>query len=127
MAALASEKVYGKAGEKTQYAAALVIAAGLQGSSCTGCPCPWFCLWRLLCQRPEYPIQSISLNRLIPSGQRATLISVGSMLFSVIMILLFPAAGAAAERIGLSGTFLLLGALQLVMTVLFYRDSHRHK
>ena len=43
------------------------------------------------------------------------------------MILLFPAAGAAAERIGLSGTFLLLGALQMVMTVSFYRDSHRHK
>ena len=36
-------------------------------------------------------------------------------------------SGAAAERIGLSGTFLLLGALQMVMTVSFYRDSHRHK
>ncbi|WP_455614860.1 MFS transporter [Eisenbergiella sp.] len=128
LGALASEKVYGKAGEMTQYAAALVIAAGLAG----------FFLQRLsvsvvlfvaacFANALLYPIQSISLNRLIPSGQRATLISVGSMLFSIIMVLLFPAAGAAAERIGLSGAFLLLGVLQLVMTVLFYRDSHRQK
>ena len=128
LGALASEKVYGKAGEKTQYAAALVIAAGLAGFFLHRLPVS-VVLFVAACFANAllYPIQSISLNRLIPSGQRATLISVGSMLFSVIMILLFPAAGAAAERIGLSGTFLLLGALQLVMTVLFYRDSHRHK
>lgn len=40
-----------------------------------------------------YPVQSICLNRLIPSEQRATLISVDSMLFSIVMIVLFPAAG----------------------------------
>lgn len=128
LGAMASEKVYGKAGEMTQYAAALVIAAGLAGFFLHRLPVS-VVLFVTACFANAllYPIQSISLNRLIPSGQRATLISVGSMLFSVIMVLLFPAAGAVAERIGLSGAFLLLGALQLVMTVLFYRDSHRHK
>lgn len=128
LGALASEKVYGKAGEMTQYAAALVIAAGLAGFFLQRLPVS-VVLFVTACFANAllYPIQSICLNRLIPSGQRATLISVGSMLFSIIMVLLFPAAGAAAERIGLSGAFLLLGVLQLVMTVLFYRDSHRHK
>lgn len=128
LGALASEKVYGKAGEMTQYAAALVIAAGLAGFYLHRLPVS-VVLFVTACFANAllYPIQSISLNRLIPSGQRATLISVGSMLFSVIMVLLFPAAGVAAEQIGLSGTFLLLGVLQLVMTVFFYRDSHRHK
>lgn len=128
LGALASEKVYGKAGEMTQYAAALVIAAGLAGFFLHRLPVS-VVLFVTACFANAllYPIQSISLNRLIPSGQRATLISVGSMLFSVIMVLLFPAAGVAAEQIGLSGTFLLLGVLQLVMTILFYRDSHRHK
>lgn len=128
LGALASEKVYGKAGEMTQYAAALVIAAGLAGFFLHRLPVS-VVLFVTACFANAllYPIQSISLNRLIPSGQRATLISVGSMLFSVIMVLLFPAAGVAAEQIGLSGAFLLLGVLQLVMTILFYRDSHRHK
>lgn len=49
-----------------------------------------------------YPIQSGQLNSLIPSGQRATLISVNSMFFSIAMIIMFPAAGFLAERLGLT-------------------------
>lgn len=55
------------------------------------------------------PLQSAELNRRIPSAQRATVISVGSMCFSVVMVVLFPAIGALAGRLGLSRTLALLG------------------
>ena len=55
------------------------------------------------------PLQSAELNRRIPSAQRATVISVGSMCFSVVMVVLFPAIGALAGRLGLSQTLALLG------------------
>jgi len=61
-----------------------------------------------------YPIQSDSLNALIPSEQRATLISVDSMCFSIAMIVLFPLAGAFADRWGLKTVLLLLGAILLL-------------
>lgn len=56
-----------------------------------------------------YPVQSDELNRLIPSGQRATVLSVGSMCYSVVMILLFPLIGLLADYLGLGRIFLLLG------------------
>lgn len=56
-----------------------------------------------------YPIQSSSLNRLIPSQQRATIISVDSMVFSIVMLLLFPAAGVLADLLGLAQIFLGIG------------------
>lgn len=62
-----------------------------------------------------YPIQSDSLNRLIPSEQRATILSVSSMLFSCMMIVIFPVTGFTAEIIGLHKTFLLLGFFQLLL------------
>ena len=55
------------------------------------------------------PLQSAELNSLIPSAQRATVISVGSMCFSCVMVVLFPAIGALAGRLGLSQTLALLG------------------
>lgn len=61
-----------------------------------------------------YPIQSDSLNALIPSEQRATLISVDSMCFSIAMIVLFPLAGAFADRWGLKTVLLLLGVILLL-------------
>lgn len=122
--ALASEKVFGRIGETAQYAAALVIAVSLAGFSLhqLGISVLMFtaaCFANSLL----YPIQSISLNRLIPSEQRATLISAGSMLFSVIMVLVFPIAGVAADKIGLSATFLLLGVLLLAGTEIFRRRA----
>ncbi len=62
-----------------------------------------------------YPIQSQAINERIPSGQRATIISVDSMAFSIMMILLFPICGIAADYYDLSAVFLGLGALQLML------------
>lgn len=70
-----------------------------------------------------YPVQSISLNRLIPSSQRATLISVNSMAFSVAMFLCFPVAGALAETLGLPAVFTALGILLLLGTALTHHKK----
>ncbi|MGN0166523.1 MAG: MFS transporter [Acetatifactor sp.] len=63
-----------------------------------------------------YPVQSDSLNRLVPSKQRATLLSVNSMFFSLAMILAFPLVGALADRLGLPVVFAGLGILLMAAT-----------
>lgn len=64
-----------------------------------------------------YPVQSDSLNQLIPSEQRATLISVDSLFFSVAMIIMFPAAGALADHLGITAVFSYIGAAVMVFVV----------
>lgn len=68
-----------------------------------------------------YPVQSSSLNALIPSEQRATLISVNSMVFSIAMILIFPITGAFADRFGLDAAFAGLGIILFVAVLLTRR------
>lgn len=65
-----------------------------------------------------YPIQSQSINELIPSKQRATIISVDSMLFSMMMIVLFPLSGIVADYSNLHIVFLALGILQLLIMLI---------
>lgn len=65
-----------------------------------------------------YPIQSASLNALIPSDQRATIISVDSMMFSMLMIIVFPACGLIGDIYNLHLVFGILGVLQLVLMFL---------
>lgn len=60
-----------------------------------------------------YPIESESLNSIIPSEQRATLISVNSMFFSIVMIVTFPIAGALADAWSLAPVLGVLGVLLL--------------
>lgn len=67
-----------------------------------------------------YPIQSTSLNRLIPSEQRATMISVDSMVFSLIMIVIFPICGVIADIVNLHVMFLGLGVLQITLSLCIY-------
>ena len=85
-----------------------------------GCSGAYVCR---ICERGIVSDQSDSLNVLIPSEQRATLISVDSMCFSIAMIVLFPLAGALANRWGLKTVLLLLGAILL----LFLFDSLLHR
>lgn len=66
-----------------------------------------------------YPIESASLNSLIASEQRATLISVNSMFFSIGMIILFPIAGFIADKIGLNYMFVGIGIILIVFTILW--------
>jgi len=66
-----------------------------------------------------YPIESASLNSLISSEQRATLISVSSMFFSIGMIILFPIAGFIADKVGLNYVFVGIGIILIVFTLLW--------
>lgn len=63
-----------------------------------------------------YPLQSHQLNRLILSERRATLISVNSMFFSIVMILLFPLVGILADWCGLTAVLVAIGVLLIVLT-----------
>jgi MFS family permease len=64
------------------------------------------------------------INRLIPSEQRATILSFQSMLFSILMIVLFPLVGKIGDLIGLGRAFFIiaifatvtLGVLQYIVT-----------
>ncbi|MEZ4571837.1 MAG: MFS transporter [Thermomicrobiales bacterium] len=55
-------------------------------------------------------------NHQVPSGQRATLISVDSWLFSMTMIVSFPLAGWAAGHEGWAPVYLACGAAQIGLT-----------
>lgn len=73
------------------------------------------------CNSVLYPIQSSILNQMIPSRQRATLISINSMFFSIGMIILFPIAGFLADKFGLAQIFAVLGILLFIFVVGFGR------
>ena len=66
-----------------------------------------------------YPIQSEELNVIIPSEQRATIISVNSMIFSMYMLVLFPLAGAIGDKFGLKNVFIGLAVIELILALLF--------
>jgi MFS family permease len=74
-----------------------------------------------------YPIQSVAINELIPSKQRATIISVNSMIFSVMMVLLFPICGLIADKTDLHLAFLSLGIIQLAIMVMIERMKGKSK
>lgn len=67
----------------------------------------------------------VSLNNDFPSDQRATLISVVSMIYSMLMIAASPISGAVGDALGTGWTFGLLGAVLAVSTPLFGFFIHR--
>ena len=115
LGALVSEKMYRWFGKKCLIPETVIIAGAIL---CYGAGKADVAAVALMCagfaNAALYPIQSDSLNALIPSEQRATLISVDSMCFSIAMIVLFPLAGALADRWGLKTVLLLLGAILLL-------------
>ncbi|MGL4771940.1 MAG: MFS transporter, partial [Clostridium sp.] len=65
-----------------------------------------------------YPISSNKINSIIPSEQRATIISVESMMFSLGMIILFPCVGFIGDMIGLNLAFIMIGVVNILYSVL---------
>jgi len=61
-----------------------------------------------------YPVQSSILNAMIPSEQRATLISLNSMVFSIVMVLVFPLVGGLADIWNLGVVFVGLGVFIMI-------------
>ena len=73
-----------------------------------------FCLINFL-SAILYPISSVYMNEETPSEKRATIISVSSMMFSLMMILIFPLCGWLGERVGLAQAFQVIGLLNLLI------------
>lgn len=126
LGALASSKLYTKIKASGRLRVSVHISAAVI-AVCIGC----FALNNLVVSITAftlagffnsalYPIQSDSLNALIPSAQRATLISINSMFFSVAMILIFPIAGALADTFGLVAVLGGLGMIGLIILTPFF-------
>ena len=123
LAALFCTRILNHFGEKTKY-----IISVIMGLSILACAYPdlrsaaFFFILANAVNSLIYPIESSSLNALIPSAQRATIISVDSMCYSVSMILFFPLCGVVATYANLHVTFAALGILQLcLMGLLLHR------
>lgn len=63
-------------------------------------------------------IVSNNTNKDFPSSQRATLISIDGMLYSILMIVLSPITGILGERHGISFILIFLGCSLLMLTIL---------
>ena len=59
------------------------------------------------------------LNRLIPSAQRATILSLQSMAFSFFMILIFPLIGTIGDHWSLQRAFLLMAILSSLLCITY--------
>lgn len=73
-----------------------------------------------------YVVLSTYINHLIPSEQRATLLSFSSMIFSMMMIVLFPLVGFLGDTIGLSHAFLIMALIITLITAkIIYQISKK--
>lgn len=128
LGAVMSEKIYRKAGRKTTWIATFAIAAALlcYGFENTILSVSVFAVAGFF-NSILYPVQSDSLNHLIPSEQRATLISVNSMFFSIAMIIMFPIAGVMADRWGLSAVFAGTGPAVMVFAIVWGISERERK
>lgn len=112
--AIASEKLYRRFEKKVSAFSAAVIALTLVFYSVGK---PMLSIGMFIAANffnsVLYPIESEALNSIIPSEQRATLISVDSMFFSIVMIVTFPIAGALADAWSLASVLGVLGTLLL--------------
>lgn len=124
LGALSSEKVQQVFREKTKYAVSLAMGISLLsvGQSHLIIAVIAFLLAGYV-NALIYPIASASLNELIPSEHRATIISVDSMCFSLAMICFFPAVGWIAGIWNLGGAFFLLGVLAVLLTLMIIRKE----
>ena len=122
LGALLSEQLYSKYGKKITLLGACLIALSVLAFSLNHLSVAIGALLiATFFNSLLYPIQSNSLNQRIPSAQRATLISVNSMFFSVFMILFFPMVGALADMIGLAHAFFIIGVIVLIIALISYQ------
>lgn len=112
------DRLLKKTGNRLKYIAALIIGVGIFLFATKNL---FFILPAFICigffNSVLYPIQSNTLNALIPSAQRATILSVNSMVFSCFMAVGFPLYGFIADTYGYRSMFLMLGGLALLMLV----------
>lgn len=118
LGAITSDFLYRKLKDRISLLGAVVIALSM---ICYGFRIPLLAMAAFVISSffnaVLYPVESECLNRLIPSEQRATLISVNSMSFSVMMIIMFPLIGFLADLLVLPAVLAGLGFLVLLITV----------
>ena len=117
LGALASDYLYQRLRDKVAVLSAVIIAFAM---ICYGFNIPWLAMVVFVISSffnaVLYPVESECLNRLIPSEQRATLISINSMFFSVMMIVMFPIAGFLAGIWNLPIVLMGFGCLVLIFS-----------
>jgi len=67
------------------------------------------------------------VNKLIPSEKRATILSMGSMIFSIYMIVLFPIIGKLGDKFSLQIAFQILAIIATIMATLNTMVLRRNK
>ncbi len=65
-----------------------------------------------------YVVLTNKINRTIRSDERATILSLNSMFFSIVMIVMFPAFGILADKTGLASAFFLLAGAAGILALL---------
>ena len=120
LGALASDYIYQKIDGKIAFLSAVAIAFTM---ICYGFHIPILAVVVFIISNffnaVLYPVESECLNRLIPSEQRATLISINSMFFSIMMIVMFPIAGMLADVWSLPVVLMGLGIVLLCFTLIW--------
>ncbi len=126
LGALFSERLCRLMGKRACYLGGIMIAAGMIATAGRTAAVSFagFGLSSFF-NAMLYPLQSEELNSRIPSGQRATIISVSSMFFSVVMIVLFPLIGWAGDMAGLQDVVWMAGAGLLVFHIVYGKLSRR--
>lgn len=111
-------------GARVKYVAAVIVAFSIFSFGFENSISAVLCFIALnFANSLLYPIASGALNERIPSEQRATIISVDSMLFSMAMVVIFPVSGFLGDSIGLDKVFHVLGLLLLFYVTLFARSE----
>ena len=72
----------------------------------------------MLCDEVLATVTDLRLNDMFPSAERATLVSVNSMVFSLVMITFSPILGLACDTLGTSAALAICAAVLLAFTVL---------
>ncbi|MGB7593957.1 MAG: MFS transporter [Erysipelotrichaceae bacterium] len=84
-------------------------------------PTPFFALSLFLMGFSDsilYVVLTNKINHHIQSDERATILSLNSMFFSIVMIVLFPAFGILADKTGLASAFFVLAAATAILAIL---------
>lgn len=126
LGAISCEKVISILGNKTKYMASILMGISIVMISGKNIVISviFFAIMNYA-NAILYPIQSSSLNNLIPSSQRATIISIDSMIFSLAMICIFPICGLFADKLNLHITFFILGIVQILLMILLVNRKCR--
>jgi MFS family permease len=84
-------------------------------------PTPYFALSLFLMGFSDsilYVVLTNKINHHIQSDERATILSLNSMFFSIVMIALFPLFGILADQTGLASAFIVLAAATGILAFL---------